>query len=229
MILVIPLSTGSARADENLAESAGQLGKMVELPNQSLPNLGLRPSVTLNIFSFWKFPGTDTDRRINKDYLKRIKLFRARASPVYKVAQVNFQMNFSQHYDFDLYWHEIKSEGYVAWIPPPGSLRPLGGEFTQPSLCLLFHVCKKWHKTCRKLTDAINNMIVCGVRKQPRYQSRRPPQEMLRVREASANLRWHHSGKYSYNLIFDIQSFPSHQIERFFGKVLGSSPALLGK
>ena len=52
MILVIPLSTGSARADENLAESAGQLGKMVELPNQSLPNLGLRPSVTLNIFSF---------------------------------------------------------------------------------------------------------------------------------------------------------------------------------
>ena len=28
--------------------------------------------------------GTDTDRRINKDYLKRIKLFKARASPVYK-------------------------------------------------------------------------------------------------------------------------------------------------
>ena len=29
--------------------------------------------------------GPDTDRRINKDYLKRIKLFRARASPVYSI------------------------------------------------------------------------------------------------------------------------------------------------
>ena len=34
--------------------------------------------------------GTDTDRRINKDYLKRIKLFRARASPVYKVVYLLF-------------------------------------------------------------------------------------------------------------------------------------------
>ena len=41
----------------------------------------------LLILLFFSFPGTDTDRRINKDYLKRIKLFRARASPVYKVAQ----------------------------------------------------------------------------------------------------------------------------------------------
>jgi len=30
--------------------------------------------------------GPDTDRRINKDYLKRIKLFRARASPIYSIA-----------------------------------------------------------------------------------------------------------------------------------------------
>ena len=34
---------------------------------------------------FSSFLGADTDRRINKDYLKRIKLFRARASPVYNI------------------------------------------------------------------------------------------------------------------------------------------------
>ncbi len=36
------------------------------------------------LYSFGYRLGTDTDRRINKDYLKRIKLFRARAMPVYK-------------------------------------------------------------------------------------------------------------------------------------------------
>jgi len=36
------------------------------------------------LYSFGYRLGTDTDRRINKDYLKRIKLFKARASPVYK-------------------------------------------------------------------------------------------------------------------------------------------------
>eukprot|EP00095_Tigriopus_kingsejongensis_P000985 maker-scaffold39_size501901-snap-gene-2.9 protein:Tk00985 transcript:maker-scaffold39_size501901-snap-gene-2.9-mRNA-1 annotation:"short transient receptor potential channel 5" len=36
------------------------------------------------LYSYGYRLGTDTDRRINKDYLKRIKLFKARASPVYK-------------------------------------------------------------------------------------------------------------------------------------------------
>ncbi len=36
------------------------------------------------LYGFGYRLGTDTDRRINKDYLKSIKLFRARASPVYK-------------------------------------------------------------------------------------------------------------------------------------------------
>ena len=36
------------------------------------------------LYSFGYRLGTDTDKRINKDYLKRIKLFKARASPVYK-------------------------------------------------------------------------------------------------------------------------------------------------
>lgn len=37
------------------------------------------------LYSFGYRLGPDTDRRINKDYLKRIKLFRARAAPVYNI------------------------------------------------------------------------------------------------------------------------------------------------
>ncbi|XP_040563436.1 uncharacterized protein [Lepeophtheirus salmonis] len=37
------------------------------------------------LYSYGYRLGMDTDRRINKDYLKRIKLFKARASPVYNI------------------------------------------------------------------------------------------------------------------------------------------------
>ena len=37
------------------------------------------------LYTFGYRLGPDTDRRINKDYLKRIKLFRARASPIYNI------------------------------------------------------------------------------------------------------------------------------------------------
>ena len=42
-ILSFPRLPNSARGDRNLAEVAGQLGKMVELPNQNQLNLGLQP------------------------------------------------------------------------------------------------------------------------------------------------------------------------------------------
>lgn len=41
--------------------------------------------------------GADTDRRINKDYLKRIKLFRARASPVYNIVAFEDSKDVQQH------------------------------------------------------------------------------------------------------------------------------------
>ena len=41
--------------------------------------------------------GPDTDRRINKDYLKRIKLFRARASPVYNIVAFEDSQSIEEH------------------------------------------------------------------------------------------------------------------------------------
>ena len=41
--------------------------------------------------------GPDTDRRINKDYLKRIKLFRARASPVYNIVAFEESKDIHEH------------------------------------------------------------------------------------------------------------------------------------
>ena len=41
--------------------------------------------------------GPDTDRRINKDYLKRIKLFRARASPVYSIVAFEESQSIAEH------------------------------------------------------------------------------------------------------------------------------------
>ena len=41
--------------------------------------------------------GPDTDRRINKDYLKRIKLFKARASPVYNIVAFEESNDIHEH------------------------------------------------------------------------------------------------------------------------------------
>ena len=41
--------------------------------------------------------GPDTDRRINKDYLKRIKLFKARANPVYNIVAFEESQDIFEH------------------------------------------------------------------------------------------------------------------------------------
>jgi len=49
------------------------------------------------LYSFGYRLGPDTDRRINKDYLKRIKLFRARASPVYNIVAFEDSQSIEEH------------------------------------------------------------------------------------------------------------------------------------
>lgn len=49
------------------------------------------------LYSFGYRLGPDTDRRINKDYLKRIKLFRARASPVYNIVAFEDSHDIHEH------------------------------------------------------------------------------------------------------------------------------------
>ena len=52
--------------------------------------------------------------------------------------------------------------------------------------------------------------LVCGVREQSGYKPRWSTQEMLRVREASANLRRHYSGKITISFSIDI--YQHHKI-----------------
>jgi len=49
------------------------------------------------LYSYGYRLGPDTDRRINKDYLKRIKLFRARAAPVYSIVAFEESHNTEEH------------------------------------------------------------------------------------------------------------------------------------
>ena len=49
------------------------------------------------LYSYGYRLGADTDRRINKDYLKRIKLFRARARPVYNIVAFEESHDILEH------------------------------------------------------------------------------------------------------------------------------------
>jgi len=67
-------------------DNADVIGQSVKLNADCMLHAALEEDreMLAILYSFGYRLGTDTDRRINKDYLKRIKLFRARASPVYK-------------------------------------------------------------------------------------------------------------------------------------------------
>jgi hypothetical protein len=49
------------------------------------------------LYSYGYRLGADTDRRINKDYLKRIKLFKARASACYNIVAFEDSHDINEH------------------------------------------------------------------------------------------------------------------------------------